>query len=189
MEANTNQTRTYNGFAIRLQPETDLGLAILMAEDDEGHCEPVAVASTIKEAKELAESDWRARRRRLERGGDPGLCPYVYKLWARGIEGTHLLVQKMSSTQALCSRPIHRSPRLASRNECGRQAVAVKIISAEPSVKGEPSKAPYSAVTSNPASASRCSSSKRKKYRIGNDWTVRRPSKYQIISMSLTCSP
>jgi hypothetical protein len=41
--------------------------------------------------------------------------------------------------------------------------VAVKIISGELSAKGERSNAPYSAVTSKPERASRCSSSNRKK--------------------------
>ena len=67
MAPNTRQTKSYNGFAIPLQPDTELGLAMLIAEDEEGHHEPVAVASTINEAKELAESDLRGRMRRLER--------------------------------------------------------------------------------------------------------------------------
>jgi hypothetical protein len=81
--------KTYNGFAIPLQPDTALGLAMLIAEDEDGHYEPVAVASTINEAKEIAASDMRGRRRRLERGGDPGLCPYRYMVWAQGVEGSY----------------------------------------------------------------------------------------------------
>ena len=38
-----------------LEPETELGLAMLIAEDEDGHYEPVAVAASINEAKELAE--------------------------------------------------------------------------------------------------------------------------------------
>ncbi len=55
--------RTYNGFALPLEPETELGLAMLIAEDEDGHYEPVAVAASINEAKELAESDLRGRMR------------------------------------------------------------------------------------------------------------------------------
>lgn len=55
--------RTTHGFAIPLQPDTQLGLAMLIAEDEEGHYQPVAVASTIDEAKELATSDLRGRMR------------------------------------------------------------------------------------------------------------------------------
>jgi IPT/TIG domain len=29
------------------------------------------------------------RMRRLERGDDPGLCPYAYKVWANGIDGDY----------------------------------------------------------------------------------------------------
>ncbi len=68
---------------------------MLIAEDEEGHHEPVAVARTINEAKELAESDFRGRRRRLERGEDPGLCPYVYRVWAQGIDGYYLLAHEI----------------------------------------------------------------------------------------------
>ena len=93
--ANGTQTRKCNGFAIPLREDTNLGLAMLIAEDEEGHHEPVAVASTINEAKELAECDFRGRQRRLERGEDPGLCPYVYKVWAQGIDGYYLLAHEI----------------------------------------------------------------------------------------------
>lgn len=96
MAHNRKQTTNYNGFAIKLQPDTDLGLAMLIAEDDEGQYEPVAVASTINEAKELAESDLRSRMRRLERGDDPGICPFMYKLWARGMDGPYCLVYEIA---------------------------------------------------------------------------------------------
>ena len=75
------------GFAIPLENDTDLGLALLIVEDEEGHYEPVANATTINEAKELAADDLRRRRERLERDEDPGLCAYSYKLWARGTDG------------------------------------------------------------------------------------------------------
>ena len=87
MSHTTKQTKSYNGFAIPLAGDSDLGLAMLIAEDEEGHFEPVANVSTINEAKELAADDLRRRRERLERDEDPGLCPYSYKLWARGTDG------------------------------------------------------------------------------------------------------
>ena len=89
MTRTRKQPKNYNGFAIPLQPDTELGLAMLIAEDEEGHHEPVAIASTINEAKEIAECDLRSRMRRLERGEDPGICPHTYKLWARGIDGDY----------------------------------------------------------------------------------------------------
>ena len=87
MTMTTEKHTSNNGFAIPLENDTDLGLALLIVEDEEGHYEPVANVSTINEAKELAADDLRRRRERLERDEDPGLCPYAYKLWARGTDG------------------------------------------------------------------------------------------------------
>jgi hypothetical protein len=42
MARTKKQTTSYNGFAFPLQPDTELGLAMLIAEDEEGHHEPVA---------------------------------------------------------------------------------------------------------------------------------------------------
>ena len=44
--------KTYNGFAIQMQSETDLGLAMLIVEDEEANYEPIAVAANIREGKE-----------------------------------------------------------------------------------------------------------------------------------------
>ncbi len=87
MNRATNDAKSYNGFAIPLEDDTDLGLALLIAEDDEGRYEPVASVSTINEAKHVAADDLRRRRERLECDEDPGLCPRAYKLWARGTDG------------------------------------------------------------------------------------------------------
>ncbi len=99
MERSTRRTRkqpkTYNGFAIPLKPETDLGLAMLIAENEEGRYEPVAVASSISEAKELAESDFRGRMRRLERTGGGRLCPIRYNLWAQGVDGDYIIAENI----------------------------------------------------------------------------------------------
>ena len=107
------QTTSYNGFAFPLQPDTELGLAMLIAEDEEGHHEPVAVASTINEAKEIAESDLRSRMCRIERGEDPGICPYTYKVWARGIDGDYRIAYEI--TDLLKSDPPRSSTELANR--------------------------------------------------------------------------
>ena len=82
---------THNGFSIPLQSDTDLGLAMLIAESEDGQHEPVAVVGTISEAQEVADSDFRDRMRRLERDEDAGLCPTTYKLWARGVDGAYCL--------------------------------------------------------------------------------------------------
>src|SRR5450759_1093921 len=96
MPRTRKQTTTHNGFAIPLQPDTDLGLAMLIAEGEDGQHEPVAVVGTISEAREAAESDLRDRMRRLERGEDAGLCPTQYKVWARGIDGTYRTACEMT---------------------------------------------------------------------------------------------
>jgi hypothetical protein len=89
MTRSSQQTTTHKGFAIPLQPDTDLGLAMLIAESEDGQHEPVAIVGTISEAREAAESDLRDRMRRMELGEDAGLCPLLYRVWARGIHGTY----------------------------------------------------------------------------------------------------
>jgi hypothetical protein len=91
------QTPT-NGFAIPLTDTTDLGLAMLIAESEDGQYEPVGVVASISEAREIAESDLKGRMRRLERGADPGLCPYTYKVWANGIDGDYRIAVELSAT-------------------------------------------------------------------------------------------
>jgi hypothetical protein len=76
------------GFAIEIKDSTDLGLAMLIAESEDGQYEPVAVVANVGEAREIASDDMASRMRRLEHGESP-LCPYTYKVWARGIEGEH----------------------------------------------------------------------------------------------------
>ena len=87
MKHTTNPTHDATpGFAIRLTEETELGIAMLIAEDESGGYLPLGTASTIAEARELAEHDLRQRMRRLGQGGEP-LCPAAYKLWATGVDG------------------------------------------------------------------------------------------------------
>ena len=87
MNRATKDAKSYNGFAVPLDGDTNLGLALLIAEGEDGCYQPVANVSTINEARELAVADLRCRRERLECDEDPGLCPRAYKLWARGIDG------------------------------------------------------------------------------------------------------
>jgi hypothetical protein len=89
MTPGRKQTTSYNGFAIPLQPDTELSGAMLIAEDEDGNYEPVGQAISIREAREIAESDMASRIRKLERNDEPGLCPFVYRLWARGINGDY----------------------------------------------------------------------------------------------------
>jgi len=73
------------GFNRTLSLDTNLGLAMLILEDEEGHYEPINIASTIEEAREMAISDSQHR-------GPDSLCPYVYKLFAAGNGGKLRLV-------------------------------------------------------------------------------------------------
>jgi hypothetical protein len=72
-----------------------------------------AVASTISEAKEMAESNLRERMRNLERGQDAGVCPIRYKLWARGINGEYLVATTIGSYGNW------HKPRMATSRSCG----------------------------------------------------------------------
>ena len=62
---------------------------MLVAEDEEGGYEPIAVTSTLNEAYELAASDMARRMNQLNQGNDPGLCPARYALWVRGPRGEY----------------------------------------------------------------------------------------------------
>jgi hypothetical protein len=84
-----------SGFAIEIKDSTDLGLAMLVAESEDGQYEPVAVVANVGEAREVAVHDLRSRMERLEHGGSP-LCPYVYKVWARGIDGEHRIAREIT---------------------------------------------------------------------------------------------
>jgi hypothetical protein len=73
------------GFNSTISRNTNLGIAMLILEDEEGHYEPINLASTIEEALEMAISD-------SQRRGPDSLCPYVYKLYATGNGGKQQLV-------------------------------------------------------------------------------------------------
>jgi hypothetical protein len=82
----TNKTEATPGFAIRLTDTTELGLAMLILESEDGSYEPLAVVSSISEAREMAADDLRRRMGDLERGKEP-MCPAIYKVWAQGVDG------------------------------------------------------------------------------------------------------
>ena len=83
----TNRPTPTPGFAIQILSDTELGTAMLIAEDGDGNYEPVANASTINEGRELAQDDLRLRVKRRGNSRDAGRCPFHYKLWARGLDG------------------------------------------------------------------------------------------------------
>lgn len=91
MKNTTKSKQTYSGFAVEITDNTDLGLAMLIAESEDGCYEPVAVVANIGEAREIAQRDRRSRMKRLEHG-ESSLCPYAYKVWARGIDGDYRII-------------------------------------------------------------------------------------------------
>jgi hypothetical protein len=54
MARTSQQTTTHNGFAIPLLPDTDLGLAMLIAESEDGQHEPVAVVGAEQAIEHFA---------------------------------------------------------------------------------------------------------------------------------------
>ena len=80
---------------------TDLGLAMLIAESEDGQYEPVAVVANLGEAREIAQDDFRRRTQRLESGESP-LCPHTYRIWARGTDGEHRVAGEI--TDFVCAK-------------------------------------------------------------------------------------
>jgi hypothetical protein len=89
-KARTKQTKQMPtpGFAIRITPQTELGLAMLIAETEDGRYEPVAVVATVAEAQEIAKSDF-ARRIKETAMGEDIACPSRYAIWAQGLGGEY----------------------------------------------------------------------------------------------------
>jgi hypothetical protein len=85
---NTTTKNQYNGFAVEITDATDLGHAMLIAESEDGRYAPVAVVANVGEARELASDDMASRMRGQEHGDTP-LCPFSYKVWARGVNGEY----------------------------------------------------------------------------------------------------
>jgi hypothetical protein len=75
-----------------LDESKNLGLAMLLAESEEGQYEPVAVVGSLREAREVAEFDYRTRNRRLQAGESP-FCPGGYKVWAGTEEGYRTILE------------------------------------------------------------------------------------------------
>ena len=84
------------GFAIKIEDDTELGLAMLVAEFADGTYQPIAVVVSINEAKEIAEGNMRCRMRELERGGEPA-CPECYQVWAQGLGGEYATAKEISA--------------------------------------------------------------------------------------------
>jgi hypothetical protein len=89
-----NQAKATPGFAIEIKDDTELGLAMLIADLGDGHYLPIGVVVSINEAREIADDDMRWRRRDLEAGETPA-CPESYVVWAQGLEGGYREVKRL----------------------------------------------------------------------------------------------
>ena len=86
------------GFAVEINDTTDIGLAILIAEDDAGSYLPVGSVSMIAEGRDIARRDLRSRMRKLEEGGEP-FCPEICKVWMRGLDGDYTVAATFDPTE------------------------------------------------------------------------------------------
>lgn len=93
---NAPAEQTAHRNAMELDPETELGLAMLVAEDEDGATEPINIVTTVGEARELAQEGMRLRMARLDRGEDAGICPFEYKVWARDAGGRYVVVASIT---------------------------------------------------------------------------------------------
>ena len=80
----------------RVDADADLGIAMLIAETEDGQYEPNGPVATINEAIECAQHDMASRMRDLERGGEPA-CPVIYKVWSRDYEGEYTVIHEIDA--------------------------------------------------------------------------------------------
>jgi hypothetical protein len=81
------------GFAIKINDDTELGLAILVAEFGDSAYQPIGVVVSINEAHEIAASDMRGRMRDIEASKAPA-CPEAYVVWAQGLDGDYRVASR-----------------------------------------------------------------------------------------------
>ena len=100
MARTKKQTKSHNGFAIPLQPDTELGLAMLIAEDEEGHVRAGRRRSHDQRGETRSpRATSRSRMRRLERGRRSWTLPVRRtKVWARGIDGDYRIACEIKDT-------------------------------------------------------------------------------------------
>lgn len=76
----------------KVAPDAELPwIAVLIAEDADGHYEVIGAVSTVREAIEIAEGDCARRRADLEEGGAP-MCPEIYRLFAQALKDGYAVV-------------------------------------------------------------------------------------------------
>ena len=88
-------TNATPGFAIEIKDDTELGLAILVAEFGEGAYQPIGVVVSINEAREIVAGDLRGRMSELKTGKTPA-CPEAYVVWAQGLDGDYHAARRLN---------------------------------------------------------------------------------------------
>jgi hypothetical protein len=86
---NRGRTNATPDFAIQIKDDTELGLAVLIAEFGDSSYEPIAVVATVSEAREIAAGDLRTRMQEMEMGCEDVQPPESYTLWAAGLAGVY----------------------------------------------------------------------------------------------------
>jgi len=75
-----------------VEHDTQLGLAILIAESNQGY-EPVAVVVSVDEAREVAKSNAVRRNSRTLPCDEDVFLPVRYSIWAPGLNGRYRLLR------------------------------------------------------------------------------------------------
>ncbi|MEO5923049.1 MAG: hypothetical protein ABIR70_04405 [Bryobacteraceae bacterium] len=77
-----------------LEQTRDLGMAMLIAEFDDGYA-PVDIVGSLNEAREAAQADLKSRLAALATGNEPA-CPIMYAIWSRDDYGRLALRTEIS---------------------------------------------------------------------------------------------
>src|SRR5271167_2288379 len=77
-----------------IEPYTELGSALLIAQSEDGAYEPVSVVSSINEAIEIAQGKFQRRLKELDRGGAP-MCSERYVVWVRNLDGDYEVISEI----------------------------------------------------------------------------------------------
>ena len=68
----------------------DFGLTLIIAENEEGAYQPLAVAGSLNEAMKMVAHDRKSRMRDLEKVKST-MCVYCYKIWATAPDVPYML--------------------------------------------------------------------------------------------------
>lgn len=69
---------------------------LIIAENEEGTYQPLNVAGSLSEAREMVDDHRKFCMQELEKGKTP-MCVYSYKIWNVGIDGSYKLAEEIAS--------------------------------------------------------------------------------------------